>query len=133
MKPKQNLSLPAALYLPCRNCGQWRRQHVGPERKCVFQASLYEPKEPRDLTSDERYQLIARIERLRKQILRPLEKENMRVEKRLDALTDIAGEGCTHRDEEGISLAERHDDPRYPRIHFACSVCDYDWYEDRKD
>lgn len=99
----------------------------------MFQASLYEPKEPRDLTSDERYQLIARIERLRQQVLRPLEKESVRIEKRLDALTDIAGEGCTHHDEEGISLIERHPNPTGSLgVHCACPVCDYDWYEDRK-
>jgi hypothetical protein len=119
------------LYFPCRNCGQWRRQHVGNERKCLFQASSFQPKFPSEFTTQEREATIDRAERLDRQLVEKVRQEADRLEQEIGKINEAARFGCTHVDEEGKNLLDRQVPAEISRhVHVICSLCGEDWYED---
>jgi len=119
------------LYFPCRNCGQWRRQHVGKERKCLFQASRFEPKWPAEFNTAEREATLERTERLDHQLVERARKRADALEQVIGKINDAARFGCTHVNDEGMGLLERHA-PRGEKYHVICSLCGEDWYENEE-
>jgi hypothetical protein len=119
-------------YFPCRNCGQWRRQHVGSERKCLFQASRFAPKCPMDFTAAERESTIERLERLDRQLVERVRKKADDLEQAIGKINEAARAGCQHINDEGMGLLERHAPREGEKYHVICSLCEEDWYEDEE-
>lgn len=123
------------LYFPCRNCGQWRRAHVGSERKCLFQASRFEPKAPLDFTARERGDVLRRVQRLQHHLVERRQRALEAVEQEIGKISDAASSGCTHHADDGVSLLERYSPPPDDKgniptqVHVVCTLCDEDWYE----
>ena len=122
----------AALYHPCRNCGHWRRQHLGKEKKCLFQASNFEPKFPPDFTTKERVAMLDRAERLDQQMVERVRQRVDALEEQIGKLNDAARQGCPHVDDNGMGLLERHAPHEGEKYHVICSLCQEDWYEDEE-
>jgi hypothetical protein len=119
-------------YFPCRNCGQWRREHAGKERKCLFQASRFEPKFPAEITSLEREALLGRLETLDRQLVGRLHKKADDNEQEIGKIHDVAASCCEHVNDEGMGLLERRLAPEKDKYHIICSLCGEDWYEDEE-
>ena len=123
----------AALYYPCLNCGQWRRQHLGKEKKCLFQASNFEPKFPPDFTAKERVALLDRTERLDQQMVGQVRQRVDALEKQIGKINEAARHGCPHVDDNGMGLLEKYspqEGEKGEKYHVVCSLCEEDWYED---
>jgi len=120
------------LYFPCRNCGKWRRQHVGSERKCLFQASCFEPKWPMEFTAAEREATLERLERLDRQLVEGARRRADDLEQVIGKINDAARFGCTHVNDEGMGLLERHAPREGEKYHVICSLCGEDWYENEE-
>lgn len=119
-------------YFPCRHCGQWRRLHVGKERKCLFQASRFEPKWPREFKAADRAKTLERLDRLDRQLVERLRKRADKLEQVIAKINDAARAGCPHANDDGDSFLERYALPQpKSRCHVICSLCGEDWYEDR--
>jgi len=125
-------ALVAELYFPCRNCGQWRRQHVGSERKCLFQASCFEPKFPSEFTTHERESTLERVETLDRQLVGRLHSKADVFEQEIGKIHDAATFGCTHVNDEGMGLLERHAPREGEKYHVICLLCGEDWYENEE-
>ena len=113
------------LYFPCKHCGKWRRQHIGKVRKCLFEATVFEPKKDVDLTDEQRYALLERCDVLRKQLVLPLEKITSTLDMYLDNLHTAAVTGCPHSDTTAFPAINSP----AGRVHVTCSLCNFDWYE----
>jgi len=119
-------------YFPCRNCGKWRRQHVGKEKKCLFQASCFEPKFPAEFNTAEREATLERLERLDKQLVEKLRTKADDLEHAIGLINAAARFGCFHTDDEGKGLLERHAPHEGEKYHVICSLCGEDWYENEE-
>lgn len=118
------------LYLPCKHCGLWRRQHQGKNRKCLFDATTYAPVLPKDLTAKDRRRLLDRLAHLELQLVIRKREALEALEKDIDKVVMVATEGCPHEDDEGKSLIAI--DPPYGievhREHHTCKLCSEDWW-----
>ena len=123
-------ALVAELYFPCKNCGKWRREHVGKERKCLFQASSFEPKFPSDFSTHERGATLERTERLGQQLVERARNRADTLEQEIGEINEAARHGCPHVDDNGMGLLERHTPNEGEKYHVVCSLCQEDWYED---
>lgn len=120
------------LYFPCRNCGQWRRQHVGKERKCLFQASNFEPKWPVEFTAAERESTLERLKRLDRQLVARARNKADDLEQAIGKINEAARAGCQHIDDQGMGLLARRALTETEKYHVVCSLCEEDWYEDEE-
>ena len=118
----------AELYFPCRHCGLWRRQHIGKEKKCPFDASCFEPKSPKELGATERNNLKDRLEILRNQIINKPSKVLEETDMKIDAIVTLATSDCSHQREDGTSLLDRQS-TEHGTVHTVCELCGEDWYE----
>jgi hypothetical protein len=120
-----------SLYFPCANCGMWRRQHLGKERKCPFASSNFVATEAASLTARDRRRLLDRLTLLHVQKVEFPRRELDEIDVAIDGITTAAQAGCAHKDDDGSSLLET----RLPhmgnpgRTHMLCPLCDEDWYE----
>lgn len=119
-------------YFPCRHCGEWRRNHAGKERKCLFQASCFEPKWPMEFTAKERESTLARMERLDKQLVNKMRTLADARETAISKIIEAARFGCTHVNDAGMGLLERYAPTATEKYHVVCSLCEEDWYEDEE-
>lgn len=117
-----------SLYFPCRGCGLWRRQHVGKERKCPFDAGNFSPTHPRDLSAKGRIRLLERIERLQIQLVERPSKRLDELDSALDKLVMAASECCSHTYDNGATALDRQS-TEHGTVHVACELCKEDWYE----
>ncbi len=120
------------LYFPCRSCGLWSRQHVGVMRKCMFQASCFEPKWPREFSAAEREATIERLERLTRQLVGRRRRKADALEQEIDKIHSAACAGCRHINDAGVVLLDRRDPYAGQKYHVICSLCGEDWYEDEE-
>ena len=114
-------------YFPCRHCGQWRRLHGGKERKCLFQASCFEPKWPLEFNAT-----LERLARLDRQLVERTRERADKLEQVIAKINDAARAGCQHINDQGMGLLERHAPRQGEKYHVICSLCEEDWYEDEE-
>ena len=128
---KSILRLTPQLYFPCRNCGLWRRQHVGKERKCPFASGCFDPTKPSQMKSADRIRLNDRIEVLRRQIIQRPSDQLEWLDGKVDELLTLASSDCSHKYDDGTDATDRQpvtvelDN----KIHVICELCKEDWYE----
>lgn len=136
LKRKIPTTIHCSWYLPCRNCGKWRREHLRTESdlKCPFAAGVFKAKRPKELTASERRAVLTRTEALGRQIVGAYVKEVDRLQAELDRLIDAATEGCSHADEDGVTFLLEEELPAYTpgkrRRHTICELCHEDWYDE---
>lgn len=105
---------------------------MGSERKCLFQASCFDPKWPIEFTAVEREATIERLERLDRQLVERRRQEADDLEQEIGKIHDAATHGCTHINDDGAGLLERHAPHNGSKYHIICSLCGEDWYEDEE-
>lgn len=128
---KSILRLTPTLYFPCRNCGLWRRQHVGSELKCPFASACFDATPPEKLSAKDRQRLTERIDVLRRQIIQRPSDQLEWLDGKVDELVTLATSGCSHKYDNGSDATDRHmvtvelDN----KTHVICELCHEDWYE----